>query len=124
MIKTTTVFIVLALAAVASAQLIYDAVRIPVPAGTTCPTSWTLQAETVTVEARFYILAPAILGGRVFPVSENLVDRLWPTDAAQAAAVVSGVLEVQAEFSSTKNYCSLLPKPRGENTPWKNPTPI
>ena len=50
-----------------------------------------------------------ILGGLNFLVSENLVNVLWPSDAQKAAAVVSGVLDIQAEFAATKNFCSLLP---------------
>ena len=111
--KKTVVVIILALtftlAASATAQLIYDSVRIPVASGTACPVDWTSQSETIVVEAKFYIRAPVVLGARVFLVSENLVDRLWTTDAAQAAAVLSGVLEVEAQSTSTKNYCSLLP---------------
>ena len=99
----------LALTTSATAQLIFDAIRIPVASETVCPVNWTSQTETIVVEARFYIRAPVVLGGRVFLVSENLVDQLWPTDASRAAAVVSGVLEVQAESSATKNFCSLLP---------------
>ena len=108
MIKTTTVFIVLALAAVASAQLIYDAVRIKVAPGVACPASWTAQSETVVTEAKFFVHVPAVLGGAIVLVSENYVDLIWPTDAAKAAAVVSGVLEVQAESSAVKNFCALL----------------
>lgn len=103
------IIVTLALTTSATAQLIFDSVRIPVASGTVCPVNWTSQSETIVVEAKFYIRAPVVLGARVFLVSENLVNRLWSTDAAQAAAVVSGILEIQAQSASVQNYCSLLP---------------
>ena len=47
--------VTLALATGATGQLIYDSIRIPVSSGTLCPTNWTLQTETIVVEARFYM---------------------------------------------------------------------
>ena len=52
MIKTTTIFIVLALAAVASAQLIYSSVQVGVEAATPCPPDWTRTNETGTLEVQ------------------------------------------------------------------------
>ena len=106
-----TIIVALAIAMVSEAQLTHDSVRIPVASGTTCPTGWTAQSEVIIVEAQFYIRAPAVLGGRSFLVSENLVNRLWSTDAMRAAAVASGILEVQAESAVTKSFCALLPSP-------------
>ena len=109
MIKTTTIFIVLALAAVASAQLIYSSVQVGVEAATPCPPDWTRTNETVITPAMFYIRAPLSIGGRSFLVSEALVDRLWDTSAKRAAAVAAGTLEVQAVTTTDRFYCSLLP---------------
>ena len=97
------------LAVVASAQLTYSSVRIPVESGTTCPANWTSQTESIVVEARFYIHVPASIGGRVFLVTPSLVAALWPSAASRAAAVTSGLLEVQAQSAVTKSFCALLP---------------
>ena len=107
-------FIILALTltASASAQLIHDSVRVKVAPGVTCPSGWTASSSTVVVEEKFYIHIPDILGGGFFLVSEDLVDSLWPGDAERAAAIVAGILEHQAEVSSTQNFCSLLPTTR------------
>ena len=103
------IIVTLALAMAAQAQLIYSSIGIPVSSGTVCPTNWTSQTETIVVEARFYVHTPNALGGRTFLVAASFVNLIWPTDAAQAAAVISGVLEVQAQSAVTKNFCSLLP---------------
>ena len=100
---------VVLVAPVSSAQLTYDMVRVAVPAGMVCPADWTAETETIVTEERFYVRAPVVLGGRIFLVSSSYVNLVWSTDASRAAAVVSGVLDIQAESSSTKNFCSLLP---------------
>ena len=104
----TTVFIVLALAAVSPAQLIHDSVRVKVAPGVTCPSGWTASTESITVEASYTVRVPASIGGLSFLVSADFVNAVWPTAANKATAIAAGVLEVQAESSSTKNYCSLL----------------
>ena len=109
MIKTTTVFIVLALAAVASAQLIYSAIRIPVASGTVCPADWTAETSTVVSPAMFHVRAPLSIGGRSFLVTEALVDRIWNTAAKRATAVAVGTLTVEASNTTVKHFCALLP---------------
>ena len=110
--KALAILIVtLALASVAAPQLTYDRIRIAVAPGVVCPTAWTAQTPTVVSEEEYYIHVPAILGGRSFLVSKNLADALWPSAAAKAAAVVQGIVEFEAEVSTTQNFCSLLPTP-------------
>lgn len=102
------IIVTLALAMVSEAQLIYDALKIPVLAGTICPATWTLETETVVTAAEFYVHTPAALGSRIFLVSASFVNLIWPTDVAKAAAIALGVLEARPESSATKNFCSLL----------------
>ena len=112
--KKIVVAIILAfvfVASVASAQLIYSSVRIAVEPGVSCPATWTASTSTVVTEEKFYIRVPVSLGGRIFLVSSDLVDALWPSAAQKAAAIVLGVLEHQAETSTTQSYCALLPTP-------------
>lgn len=105
------IIVTLSLAAITSAQLTYDEIRIKVPAGTTCPSGWTLETSTVVVAEEYSIHVPAVLGGRSFLVSKNLVDALWPNAASKAAAIVQGILQFEPESSTTQNFCSLLPSP-------------
>ena len=104
-----TIIVTLALSSVASAQLIYSSVKVGVEAATPCPPDWTRTNETVVSPALFYIHVPVSLGGRIFLVTSSLVDALWSTDAAKAAAVVSGILEIQDQSAVTKSYCALVP---------------
>ena len=57
------IIVTLSLAAITSAQLTYDEIRIKVPAGTTCPSGWTLETSTVVVAEEYSIHVPAVLGG-------------------------------------------------------------
>ena len=46
---------------------------------------------------------------RIEERQSNATDSVITALLSSVAAVVSGVLEVQAESSATKNFCSLLP---------------
>ena len=109
--KTILAIIILTqqLAAVASAQVIYSSVKVAVDTATPCPSAWTRTSETIVSPALFYIHVPASIGGRVFLVTSSLVDALWPSAASKAAAVASGVLAIQAETTTDRFFCSLVP---------------
>ena len=108
-LKVLCTIVLLALAPLASGQLVYDEVKIKVAPGVTCPSTWTASEETITIEARFIVTVPASIGGRSFRVSSAFVDLIWPTAANKATATASGVLVIQAGSVSTISYCSLLP---------------
>ena len=74
----------LALAPVASGQLVYDSVRVKVEPGTTCPSGWTSQSESVTTPTLYIVQVPVSIGGRAFLVSTAFVDLIWPTAANKA----------------------------------------
>ena len=99
----------LAFAAVASSQVEYDSVRVKVASGTTCPSGWTSQSESVTTPTRYIVQAPAILGGRAFRVTSRLVNLLWSSAADKVGAVASGVLVIQAGSTVEVHYCALTP---------------
>ena len=108
----TTIAIIIAtmLAVIAEAQLIHDSVRVRVDATTPCPPAWTRQTATSVVSpAQYYIRAPLSIGGRSFLVTEALVNLLWDTSAKRAAAVAAGTLEIQAETTTDRFFCALLP---------------
>ena len=95
----------------ASAQVIYSSIRVRVEAATPCPANWTRTSATTVAPALFFIHAPLSIGGRVFLVTSDLVDALWPSAASKAGAITSGLLVVQGEVSTVQNYCALLPSP-------------
>ena len=101
--------IMLLLAPLASGQLVYDSVRVKVASGTTCPSGWTSQSESVTTPTRHIVQVPASIGGRAFRVTSGFVNAVWPSSTDKSAAVASGVLVIQAGSVSTVHYCSLLP---------------
>ena len=105
----TVAVIVLCLGSVATAQLIYDSIRVKVAPGTTCPSGWTAQSETVTTAAESIVTVPASIGGGAFVVSAEFVASVWPSAALRAAAIASGVLVQTAAASATVHYCALLP---------------
>ena len=106
---TIAIIIATMLAVVSEAQLIFDSVRVRVEAATACPSDWTRQTESVISPPQFYIRAPASIGGSVFLVSEDLVDRLWDTAAKRASAVAAGTLEIQPATTVAQSFCALLP---------------
>ena len=55
------ILVALLVASVASAQLIYDEVKVEVADGVTCPSSWTASSETVMSEPRFQVHVPVVL---------------------------------------------------------------
>ena len=60
-LKVLYTIILLALAPLASGQVVYDSVRVAVADGVTCPSSWTASTETVTTpDASISFMAPAI----------------------------------------------------------------
>ena len=71
--KTMRVYILICLSLLAApmvaGQLVYSEVKIKVSPGTTCPATWTASEETITIEARYIVTAPASIGGRSFLVS-------------------------------------------------------
>ena len=107
----TEVFLLLMVlgAAVASAQLIHDRIRIKVPAGTNCPSPWTASTVSVTSESTYHVNIPAAIGGGQLLVSVDAVDAIWNTPAKRTAAISSGVLTFTAGQTVQTRYCSLLP---------------
>ena len=107
----TKVFLLLMVlgAAVASAQLIHDRIRIKVPAGTNCPSPWTASTVSVTRESTYHVVIPAAIGGGELLVTNDAVNAIWTTSAARAAAIASGVLRFTAGQTVQTRYCSLLP---------------
>ena len=72
-LKVLCTIVLLALAPVASGQVVYDEVKIKVAPGVTCPSSgWTASTERITIEARYIVTVPASIGGRSFRVTSSL----------------------------------------------------
>ena len=107
--KAIVVVAVLALASVASGQLIYDEVKVEVAPGVACPSSWTASSEAVTLPAVYRVLVPASIGGRSFRVTARFVNLIWPSAADKTEAVTEGKLVNQAGRVVTRRFCSLLP---------------
>ena len=109
--KKTVVAIILALtftlAAVASAQLTHDTVRIKVPAGTSCPAPWTASTVSVTSESTYHVVIPAAIGGGQLLVSVDAVNAIWSTSAERAAAISSGILKFTAGQTVQTRFCVL-----------------
>ena len=108
-LKVLITIALLALASVASGQLIYDEVKVEVAPGVACPSSWTASSEAVTLPAVYRVLVPASIGGRSFRVTARFADLIWPTPQDKAAAVAAGNLVNEAGRVVTRHYCSLLP---------------
>ena len=68
-LKVLIAIALLALASVASGQLIYDEVKVEVAPGVACPSSWMASSEAVTLPAVYRVLVPASIGGRSFRVT-------------------------------------------------------
>ena len=96
-------------APLASGQLVYDSVRVKVASGTTCPSGWTSQSESVTTPTRHIVQVPVSIGGRAFRVTSGFVNAVWPSSTDKSAAVASGVLVIEAGSTVTVNYCALVP---------------
>ena len=105
----TCTIMLLALASMVAGQVVYDSVRVKVASGTTCPSGWTSQSESVTTPTRHIVQVPVSIGGRAFRVTSGFVNAVWPSSTDKAAAVASGVLVIQAGSVSTVHFCSLLP---------------
>ena len=100
----------LALAPLASGQVVYDSVRVKVASGTTCPSGWTpSQSESVTTPTRHIVQVPVSIGGRAFRVTSGFVNAVWPSSTDKSAAVASGVLVIQAGSTVEINHCALIP---------------
>ena len=90
-LKVLCTIMLLAFAPLASGQIEYDAVRVAVAPGVTCPAAWTASTESITIPTRYTIQAPVSIGGRSFRVTSRLVNLLWPGAANKAAAVAAGL---------------------------------
>ena len=108
-LKVLCTIVLLALAPVASGQVVYDEVKIKVAPGVTCPSGWTASTERITIEARYIVTVPASIGGRSFRVTSSFVNLIWPSAADKATATTTGVLVIEAGSVSTVHFCSLLP---------------
>ena len=108
-LKVLCTIMLLSLAPLASGQLVYSEVRVKVASGTTCPSGWTSQSESVTTPTLHIVQVPVSIGGRAFLVSTAFVNLIWPSAAAKAEATTSGVLVIQTGSVSTISYCALLP---------------
>ena len=108
-LKVLCTIMLLAVAAVASSQVVYDSVRVKVAIGTTCPSGWTASTESVTTEDRYILQVPASIGGRGFRVTSRFANAVWPTSDNKSAAVASGVLVIQVGSTVEVHYCDLLP---------------
>ena len=108
-LKVLITIALLALASVASGQLIYDEVKVEVAPGVACPSSWTASSEAVTLPTVYRVIVPASIGGRSFRVTARFADLIWPSAANKAAAVAAGSLSIEAGSNIQRHYCSLLP---------------
>ena len=61
-LKVLITIALVAVASVASGQVVYDSVRVKVAPGVTCPSGWTASEETITVEALYIVRVPASIG--------------------------------------------------------------
>ena len=103
------IIMLLALASPASAQLLYDEVKIEVAPGVACPSAWSASTESITTEDRYIVQAPVSLGGRAFYVTSRLVDLLWPGAADKVTATTTGLLVIEVGRTVEVNFCALLP---------------
>ena len=108
-LKVLCTIMLLSLAPLASGQLVYSEVRVKVASGTTCPSGWTSQSESVTIPTLYTVQVPASIGGAAFRVTSSFVNLIWPSAADKATATSTGLLVIEAGSTVEVNYCDLLP---------------
>ena len=108
-LKAILIIMLLALAPLASGQVVYDEVKVEVAPGVACPAGWTPSQESVTTPTRHIVQVPVSIGGRAFRVTSGFVNAVWPSSTDKSAAVASGVLVIEAGSTVEVNHCALLP---------------